>query len=166
MLPQPSESLQPAQPLDLRTRRTPRSCRYVIRRNRRASQQADKNRVSWVTDGRIVVRHANGSWSFQASDNWAGRSARPLRPGGAAVHAEGRHDVRRRPQLLLQAGAGEDGRVRALPARSYPYEWESDSHLREPLAELPGARLVLKGTLVEYMPTFLVDPGAGRDSRV
>ena len=41
-------------------------------------QQADKNRVSWVTDGRIVVRHANGSWSFQASDHGAGRSARAV----------------------------------------------------------------------------------------
>jgi len=53
-----------------------------------------------------------------------GRAAPPGRygQGGAAVHAEGRHDVRRRPQVLLQAGAGEDGRVRTLLARSYAYE--------------------------------------------
>ena len=29
-------------------------------------QQADKNCVSRMTDNRAVVRHANGSWSFQA----------------------------------------------------------------------------------------------------
>jgi hypothetical protein len=29
-------------------------------------RQADRNRVSRVTDSRIAVRHANGSWSFPA----------------------------------------------------------------------------------------------------
>jgi len=38
--------------------------------------------------------------------------------------------------------------------------------MREHLANCQVHGLALKGALVEFMPTFLVDPGAGRDSRV
>jgi len=61
-----------------------------------------------VTDSRVVVRHANGAGHSRLADNGAGRSARPSRPGGAAVHAEGGQDVLKRPKAPLHAGAGED----------------------------------------------------------
>jgi len=89
---------------------TPESWEIVIARMLRC-QQADRNCVSWVTDSRVVVRHANGGWSFRAGDkNGAGRSARPSRPGGGAVHAEGGQDVLKRPRYYrMQARARTDG---------------------------------------------------------
>jgi len=82
---------------------------------------ADKNRVSWVTDSRVVVQHANGSWSFQTGRQWGG----PLRPavtagrrGGGAVHAEGGQDVLKRPRHhCMQARANEFGPILCVSMR-------------------------------------------------
>jgi len=83
-------------------------------------QQADKNRVSWVTDSRVVVQHANGSWSFQTGRQWGG----PLRPAVTAGRRGGTCRRRaRRPQAPaapLHAGAGE--RVRTDIMRVHAYE--------------------------------------------
>ena len=49
-------------------------------------QQADKNRVSQVTDSRIAAQHANGSWPFQT-----GRQMGRAPPPGHHGRAEGRY---------------------------------------------------------------------------
>ena len=96
----------PASPLGVRTRRQlarsktrimrvlhigseaanarPRTCSSMRAGPR--CQQADKNRVSQVTDSRIAARHANGSWPFQTGQQMGGAP-----PPGHHGRAEGRY---------------------------------------------------------------------------
>src|SRR5919108_2508095 len=104
------------------------------------------------------------------ADNGAGRSARPSRPGGGAVHAEGGRGVlERATPSHVRAGKGEGGRVRTTFICLCAYEKELDRPVTEPLAELPGVRFGVEGRLLSmstYMQKFPANPGVGRDIRL
>jgi len=124
-----------------------------------------------VTDSRVVVRHANGSWSFQTGRQM-GRAAPPGRHGraeGRYMPKAGKTSSTARGTTACRRGRGRTSSDRYLcvSMRVYAYEKELDRPMTEPLAELQGVPFGADGRLsCTYTQKFPANPGAGRDNRV
>ena len=100
------------------------------------------------------------------ADNGAGRSARPSRPGGGAVHAEGGQDVLKRPRhhcMQAWARANEFGPILCVSMRVK----ELGRPMTEPLAEWQGVPFGAEERWsCTYTQKFPANPGAEHDNRV